>query len=810
MMKLEEILEGAIGQRGRFTGYKPPNEKGEIKKDATYEHFPMDWDLHFSGEETLGISPVKIIQDENGSKGLCRWIAFDMDVEDEPQEFCKEVVKISDELFPYMSSSGRWHLHLYLDTWINVDEARKKAVAIETKLKKKWGKGVDTSHTLPKAYTINEIKPGYWLFMPYSNNKKLTNSNLVCYSPSGNPLTKSQVEFRYHWRKHLLIACSVGTTEGQGGREPFLFKIAQEIKVKDLDLTLEEVNQQFNDRVDVRTLDSWERGINKSLANEETYTEEFLVEHYETYLKEINGFWRKDLENRGVFKGTKHEAVELTDEQKELQKQFYENVIYIKLDDKWYDKKYGSEYKQTAIKVTYGSYFEGDVIKTFSNNPKAQLVEKTIYRPDLYKNNEDPVVIDEEGLHQLNNYRPSGVEAIEPKTPKHFEELEMFKQLITKLTKHEGTGIDVNGNEIQLYDYVLDHLSMPFQRTGEKVRSSIVLHSTGFQVGKSTIFKIMRKALGINNATIIKPENATARELGFLENQCVFIDEIKIDGSIEEKYSVMNKMKPLMTEELHDCRPLFKDWRVVHSTANFMLSTNFKNAMAVEENEARYTCIDIGKTRDELGGDSFYRPLYEAYKHGTLSNVVKWFLSTREISSTFIPENPCLKTNFLKVMSREGGHPVLPEVETIFKEGAKPFNQSLIAFGETWKYLKKDYKIKARDSDFKKALVSLGCETVGECKHKISKRKVTLLIIKNHEFFTDKTKSEMVNKYWVPLDADAPNETSDQIRNKMTPDQIKELDYGQGEIQRFEDFRFDDKDPDEDVAFEEIRKRRKS
>ena len=46
----------------------------------------------------------------------------------------------------------------------------------------------------------------------------------------------------------------------------------------------------------------------------------------------------------------------------------------------------------------------------------------------------------------------------------------------------------------------------------------------------------------------------------------------------------------------------FKDWRVVHSTANFMLSTNFKNAMAVEENEARYTCIDIGKTRDELGG----------------------------------------------------------------------------------------------------------------------------------------------------------------------------------------------------------------
>ena len=808
IMKLEEILEGAIGQRGRFTGYKPPNKKGETKKDATYEYFPMDWNLHFSGEETLGISPVKIIQNGNGSKGFCRWMGFDMDVEDEPQDFCKAVFRISHELFCYRSSSGRWHLHLYLDDWIDVNEARKKAVAIEEKLKKVWKKGVDTSHTVPSGYTIEENKPGSWLFQPYSKNKKLKNSELVCYSPSGNPLTKSQVEFKYKWRKHLLVACSVGTTEGQGGREPFLFKIAQEIKHNDLDLTLEEVNQNFNDKADDREIGNWIRGIDKSLKDTQ-YTKAYLEEHYENNLKEINGFWRKDLENSGVFKNTKNEPVELTEKQQGLQKEFYKNVIYIKLDDKWYDKKYGSEYKQTAIRVTYGSYFEGDVIKTFSNNPNAQLVEKTIYRPDLYKDKEDPIVIDEEGLYQLNNYRPSGVEAIEPTTPKQLEELEMFKELIKKLTDHEGTGIDVNKNEVQLYDYVLDHLSMPFQKPGEKIRSSIIFHSEFYQVGKSTVFKIMRKGLGVNNATIIKSENASSRELGFLENQCVFIDEIKIDGSIEEKYSVMNKMKPLMTEELHDSRPLFKDWRVVHSTANFMLSTNFKNAMAVELHEARYTCIDVGKDREELGGDAFYKPLYEAYERGTLANVVKWFLSTRKISNNFIPENPCLKTNFLKVMSREGGHPVLPEVETIFKEGGKPFDQSLIAFGEIWKYLKKENKIRARDSDFKKALVQLGCEEVGECKHKISKRKVTLYIIKNHEFFTDKTKSEMVNKYWSPLNADRPNECSDQIRNKMTPSQIKDLEVGQGEIQRFEDFRFPDDDAEDDIPFEEIRKSRK-
>ena len=145
--------------------------------------------------------------------------------------------KFNDQIFVYRSSGNRWHLHLYLDDWVDVAEARKKVVAIEEKLKKIWGKGVDTSHTVPKGWTLEDNLPGCWLFMPYSKNKELKNSELVGYSPSGNPLNKSQVEFKYKWRKHLLVACSVGTTSGQGGREPFLFKIAQEIKHKNLDLT---------------------------------------------------------------------------------------------------------------------------------------------------------------------------------------------------------------------------------------------------------------------------------------------------------------------------------------------------------------------------------------------------------------------------------------------------------------------------------------------------------------------------------------------------------------------------------------------
>ena len=800
MLKLEQILEGAIGKRGLFTGYYT-NSKGEVKKDAKEQQQQINWDEHFAGLKTYGLSPVKIIQNENGSKGLCRWMGWDIDLEIRAHIFCEKIFKLNAELFPYRSSGGRWHLHYYFDDFIGVDEARKKALEIEKKLLKIFGgglnkPGVDTGHTVPSKYTIDKNKPGYWLFMPYSKNKELKNSSLDCYSPAGNQLTKSQTEFRYKWRKQLLVACSVGTTSGQGGREPFLFKIAQEIKWNKLDLTLDEVNENFNEPEDPRAMEKHKRSIEKSLADEQEHTKESYIKKYEVYLKDINGYYRKKLNGTGVLDGL------VSEEDEEKQTQFYKDVIFIKLDERWYDKATGGEYKQTAIKVTYGSYFDGDVIKNFSKNPDAQLVEKTIYRPDLWENNDEPIVIDEDKLKQLNNYRPGGVEAMAPDTPQLKKELQMFKELVEKLTKHEGTGITDDGKEIKLYDYVLDHLSMPFQRRGEKVRSAIIFHSEKFQLGKSTLIKIVRKGLGNDNCTIIRPENATARERGFIENQLVLIDEIKTDGTIDEKKSVMNILKPLMTEELHDCRPLFKEWRQVYSTMNMILATNHKDAMALDPDEKRYTCIDIPYTRQELGGDKFYKPLYDAFKFGTLANVVKHFLSTREISKNFIPENPSLKTNFLEEMSKAGGHPILPEVEIIFKAKEEPFHQSILVFGEAWDYLKKEKGVRAKSSDFKKVLDQLGCERIGECKHKRSRKNLTIYILKNHKFFYDKTKSDMINKYWFPIGTE---KTGSKKYNLSSGDVI-ELDKYQDEITGYEELN-NEEDQDQDLTYEEIKKK---
>ena len=373
-MKLEDRLEGAIGERGQFLGYT-----NDGKKDAVYRRHHIDWEKHFSGKEFLGLSPVKIIQNGNARKGVCRWIAWDLDIDLSPEDFCRIVFKINPEFFCYKTSSGRWHIHHYLDDWTDVDECRKIASEYENKFKKVWKKGVDTSHSLPKGYNVEEGKPGGWLFLPYCPHPELKNKELCSYSPSGNSLSKSQTEFAINWRKYPIIRSMVGSLSGEGGREWRLLLAKMVIVHNNLDLTPYEVNEQFNEPLTepYLTRNVIQKHEKKDFEGE--FTKQYLQEHTEKYLKDINGYWRKELKGVGVLDG-------FTDpEQEEKVEEFLKNIIYIKNDDLWYDKTTGKEYSSKALQVTYGYIFNGklnDVIKTFSANQGAQLVEQTVYRPD--------------------------------------------------------------------------------------------------------------------------------------------------------------------------------------------------------------------------------------------------------------------------------------------------------------------------------------------------------------------------------------------------------------------------------------------
>ena len=308
-----------------------------------------------------------------------------------------------------------------------------------------------------------------------------------------------------------------------------------------------------------------------------------------------------------------------------------------------------------------------------------------------------------------------------------------------------------------------------------------------FQVGKNTFFEIVQQGLGLDNCAVITPGEAIARERNFLENQLVLIDELLIDGDYKKKISTLNILKPLMTNELHSSRPLFKNWRQVFSTCGFLAFTNHKEALAVKINEARYTMIDINKTRDEMGGDEFFNMIWtpEGKIKGTIVNVVKHFLLNRELSKNFNPAGISLRTKFIKTMEEYGGHPIFPDIKLLFNEGQKPFDQSVISIHDAWEYLKKELRLKGSLNEFAEILLKLKCERIGECKHRKSRKKVTGYIIKNFKFFDGMSDTEVISNYWLPTEIDLESTGSETYN--LSKSEIGEIRNHLYEVEAYED-----------------------
>ena len=236
---------------------------GEQKKKARWEYIPFDSLAHILGKIIQGRSPVNV------SKGAVRWLAWDIDEKYQAKDFCSKIWIYNRELIPFKSLSGRWHLFLFLEAWTPINEATKKAKSIQDDLIK-LGLEVDKGHTLPNGYSIEKGKPGYWIYLPYSKTE--------AYSPYGQPLSVTQFIYRYKFRKHPLIAGSIGMTKG--GRHKALFNAGLYLKYNDVDISLEDIGALMTDQIiDQKEIDH---------ANDnENYDQEHLNKNYNNYLSDL-------------------------------------------------------------------------------------------------------------------------------------------------------------------------------------------------------------------------------------------------------------------------------------------------------------------------------------------------------------------------------------------------------------------------------------------------------------------------------------------------------------------------------------------
>ena len=118
---------------------------------------------------------------------------------------------------------------------------------------------------------------------------------------------------------------------------------------------------------------------------------------------------------------------DLVDEETtEEQKEFMGNIVFNMKDDTFHNIKTGREYTGSSIKKQYQHIWKKSVISEFENRspPEKQMVEMSVYRPDLYKPNANPLLDDERGFKTLNVFKPGGVEPMKPEGERQKRELE--------------------------------------------------------------------------------------------------------------------------------------------------------------------------------------------------------------------------------------------------------------------------------------------------------------------------------------------------------------------------------------------------
>lgn len=247
----------------------------------------------------------------------------------------------------------------------------------------------------------------------------------------------------------------------------------------------------------------------------------------------------------------------------------------------------------------------------------------------MYLPSEDPV-FNLNGQDYANFYTTVGI----PNMPDAYTKAD--KQAIKRITGHLEH-LFIHERERKL---LLDFFSYIVQNPGERVSWAPVIQGAEGD-GKTFFYEMMGHVLGAENVQTVPGEALTEKNTSWAEgSQFCFIEEIRLHGA--NRFDVMNKLKPYITNKMASVRRMRVDWYKVINTVNYYLVTNFKDGMPVDRSDTRYFPMfsrwqTIGAIKAfERDNPQYYNRLYQ----GTAAHagaIRKWLMN-RELGAEFNPK----------------------------------------------------------------------------------------------------------------------------------------------------------------------------
>ena len=239
-------------------------------------------------------------------------------------------------------------------------------------------------------------------------------------------------------------------------------------------------------------------------------------------------------------------------------------------------------------------------------------------------------LLEVEGKQMLNTYHKSGV------TPCAVEDLSVAGQAaIDLMLAHvDFTIADPREREI-----LLDFLTYVYQNPGKRVGWALLLQ--GSQGTGKSFFAVMMQLLLGTGVTNLEPSAIEGRFTGWAHGSTlIVIEEIRISGT--SKFTVLDRMKPFISNATVVIEEKGRDHRTVPNFSSYLLFTNHKDAIPIGDGDRRY-CAIFGRVQSEeqlyaeldgqSGAAAYFDKLFTAVQHN--ADALACYFGARVISPNF-------------------------------------------------------------------------------------------------------------------------------------------------------------------------------
>ncbi len=283
-----------------------------------------------------------------------------------------------------------------------------------------------------------------------------------------------------------------------------------------------------------------------------------------------------------------------------------------------------------------------------------------------YEPGQDAIFYSNEGVF-ANTYREYEIPDLpEKKLPRDTKNVERVKAHIKHLL--------VDEREQRMF---LDWLAWIVQNPGKHVNYSILLQGVEGD-GKSFFAEMMRAVMGASNVTML---NAHIFESNFTDwsvGQCLAcVEEVRIVKALN-KYEVINRIKPNITNNILEVHPKGKPIFNAKNTTSYLLFSNFKDALPLDDDGRRWLVLfSQWQRRAQIAAFKEANPDYYEKLYGAIDDsagAIRQWLLNHETSDEFNPKGDAPTTAARAFMIKQSKSEFIQTLDEIIKE-----NDSLFA-----------------------------------------------------------------------------------------------------------------------------------